>query len=235
MTEQPDAEVEARIAERFVEGADRYADMILDPDHDTWLSPTSRREVGQYSLGAGVLAEAAGLLAEQTLQRLGSDLEDFVNRLPGQARGDDHAYALMLALLLVGRRVAESAQIRHGELVFGDHLRGLEQLTIEPDALVGDFVVDFLLTYSELGPNPARHDDASQPAGLTVERRLGLVRQRHHRDAYRDDMVRRQALVGSLGIAVVSYEDADVVRDPFALASRVVRDLAQATSDDLYR
>lgn len=186
-------------------------------------------------MGDGLLAEAAGLLAEQALQRVGRDLEDFVNALPGRARNDDHARSLMLALLLVGRGVAESAQIRQGELTFGDHLRGLEQLVIEPDALVGDFKIDFLLTYSQLGPNPAAREDPSQPSGLTVTRRLALVRERRHRDAYHDDIIRRQALGGALNIRAVSYEERDVVRDPFALASRVVRDLAQATTDELYR
>lgn len=231
---EPDAETEARIVEGFVSGAERYGDMIVDPDHEIWLSPTRRQEIGEYSLGDGLLANAAGLLAEQTLQRLGRDIEDFVNALPGRARSDDHARALMFALLLVGRGVAESAQIRCGELVLGDHLRGLERLIIEPDVLVGDFEVDFLLTYSQLGPNPAAREDSSQPSGLTVTRRLGLVRTRRHRNAYRDDIIRRQALGDALEIIAVSYEEADVVRDPFALASRVVRDLAEATTDELY-
>ena len=230
----PDAKTEAEIAEGFASGADRYGDMIIDPDHEPWLNASARRKIGEYFLGDGLLAEAAGLLAEQALQRIGSDLEDFINALEGRARTDDHARSLLLALLLVGRRIAESAQIRSGEITFGDHLRGLEQLVIEPDALIGDFEVDFLLTYSQLGPNPAAREDPSAPGGLTVIRRLALVRDRHHRDAYRDDIIRRQALGGSLEITAVSYDDSDVARDPFALASRVVRDLAQATTDELY-
>lgn len=231
---EPDTETEARIAEGFASGAERYADMIIDPDHEPWLDTVARRRIGEYSLGDGLLAKAAGLLAEQALQRIGSDLDDFVNGLEGRARTDDYARSLLLALLLVGRRIAESAQIRSGELTFGDHLRGLEQLVIEPDALIGDFEVDFLLTYSQLGPNPAAREDPSAPGCLTVIRRLALVRDRRHRDAYRDDILRRQALGGSLEITAVSYEDSDVMRDPFALASRVVRDLAQATTDELY-
>jgi hypothetical protein len=165
---------------------------------------------------------------------VGQELEEFVNALDARPRDDDYACALMMALLLVGRRVADAAQIKHGELVFGDRLRGLEYLIIEPDALVGDFKVDFLLTYSQAGPNPAARDDPSEPAGTRVTRRLALVRDRKDRDSYRDNIVRRQALAQSLEVAAVSYDDDDIVRDPFALAARVVRELAQATSDELY-
>jgi hypothetical protein len=227
-------EIEAELADAFDAGANRYAELILDPDHEVWLDPSRRRALGEYSLGEGVLADAAGLLAEQSLQRVGSELEDFVNSLHGRARGDAHAQTLMMALLLVGRRVADAAQLKDGETVFGDQLRGLEQLVIEPDVGIGDFQADFFLTYAQLGPNPAARDDPTQPSGMTVTRRLALVRELTHRGAYRDNIIRRQALAGALDITAVSYDDADIVRDPFALASRVVRELAQSISDELY-
>jgi hypothetical protein len=63
---------------------------------------------------------------------------------------------------------------------------------------------------------------------------VALVRERRHRDSYRDDIIRRQALGGSLNITAVSYDERDVVRYPFALASRVVRDMARETTDELY-
>jgi hypothetical protein len=229
------AEVEVRLNAAFEGGAERYADLVLDPDHEPWLGAATRRQLGEYSLGEGFLAVAVGLLAEQTLARLGSELEEFLNHVPGRAGGDDHAKCLMMALLLSGRRVADAAQIRTERLVFGDALnRGLEQLTIEPDAHVGDFTVDFLLTYSQEGPNPANRDDPSQPIGITVTRRLALVRDGESLGKYQGESLRRQALADSLKIVVVSYSDRDIERDPFPLATRVVRDLAQLTFDDLY-
>ena len=58
--------------------------MIIDSDHETWLSASTRWEIGKDSLGDGLLAEAVGLFAEQTLQRVESELEDLVNALSGR-------------------------------------------------------------------------------------------------------------------------------------------------------
>lgn len=138
------------------------------------------------------MAEAAGLLAEQSLTRLGQEPEEFLGALDARPREDERACSLMLALLLVGRQVADAAQIRCGESVFGDQLHPLEHLVIEPDSMVGDFTVNFLLTYSQQGPNPEAHEDPSAPAGVWVTRRLALVRDGRYSGLEQESILRRQ-------------------------------------------
>ena len=91
-----------------------------------------------------------------------------------------------------------------------------------------------MLTYTEIGPNPEHARDSSQPIGITEEHRLALIRDDRDAGEYHDRMVRRTALPASFGVTVVSYDDEEVRRDPFALAYRTIRDLSMRVHDRLY-
>jgi hypothetical protein len=229
----------SRLASSFRDAAGRHERLLLDIDEGEPESPgldaEARERLAGYHGGDGILPTAIGLIAAQSVARASGDLEALLHNAPGRLRTSDEAMALLLALFLVGRAVADGgAQIMAGPCRFGEHLQGLENLLIEPDVSLGDFPVDFLLTYTEMGPNPEHGRDPSQPAGITEEHRLALIRDEHDAGAYHDRMVRRTALPASFGVTVVSYDDEEVRRDPFALAYRTIRDLSTRVHDRLY-
>lgn len=226
-------DIEHRLGEAFLSGGERHADLVFDQYSEQCLTPETRRQLGEDYFYGGFAGQAAALIAEQTLRRLYSDLEELGNRLWPVPDYDDHVHALLLALFISGRGIADGATIELKGVVYGDARFGLEHLKIEPAVKISDFDIDVLLSYTQYGPNPAYGHDPSQPVGITVTKQVALVRDNEGRGQYQPQRLRRQALGQSLGVAVVSYNDADVERDPFALATRVIRDLAQAADDDL--
>lgn len=225
-----------RLEVSFADGARRYEDVILELDEGETAPPgldaTARAEFGLYYAGKGIQATALGLIAAQSLTRAGRDLEHLWNNAPGNLRHSEHAAALLLALFLTGRALADGgALICCGPARFGDHLQGLENLRIDADTFLGDFAIDFLLTYSEIGPNPAHRAKPDLPVGKTVEHRVAMVRDETSAGDYGERKLRRQALSRSFGVTVVSYCDDDVRRDVFGLAHRTIVNLAQHVSD----
>ena len=107
------------------------------------LDAEAREQLADYHGGHGILPTAISLIAAQTVARTSADLEALLHNAPGRLRTSDEAMALLLALFLVGRAVADGgAQIKAGPCRFGEHLQGLENLLIEPDAYLSDFPVD---------------------------------------------------------------------------------------------
>lgn len=227
------AELEQRLSEAFLSGAERHADLIFNRYSEECLTTEARRKLGDGYFYGGFVGQAAALMAEQTLRRQYSDLEELSNRLWHVRDYDDNVHALLLALFISGRGIAGGATIEYKGVVYGDARFGLDHLTIEPGVKISDFDVDVLLAYSQEGPNPAHEHDPSQPVGMTVIKRVALVRDNEGRGVYHEQRLRRLALAQALAIPVVSYNDADVQRDPFALATRVIRDLAQGADDEL--
>lgn len=146
---------------------------------------------------------------------------------------DDHVQALLLALFISGRGIADGATIERNGTVYGDARFGLEHLTIEPAVKISDFAIDFLVTYTQEGPNPAHNDDPSQPVGITVTKRVALVRDNARRDQYHEERLRRQAYRLRSAFRWSATTTRTSSESPFALASRVIRDLAQAADDEI--
>lgn len=220
---------EEELSERFLASLDRYP---IFEDFDP--SETLDDQAGIY-IRDDLLGAALRPLMMQLVRRTYTELEVLLAQRGGMWDLETNR-ALFLALLLCGRHVCDGGVrvVEGDQLLHGDPHGGLDNLTIEPETHVGDFTVDFLLTHETWGPNPARRysDDESTPKAKSVARRMALLREGSG-PGFPDRQLRRTALTG-LGIVVMPYEDADIERDPFAIAYRAVGDLSRIANDDHY-
>jgi hypothetical protein len=225
------ADVTEQLPQRFRASLRRYP--ILG-DGEAWKE--SIDETATNYSGDELIDGALWPLTKQAVGRLYRDLESLLNANPRTVFDSDVNLALLLALMICGRGTCDGGvKVVAPGWEFGDGHDGLENLTVEPGAMHSDFVIDFLVTYRETGPHPARQaGDEDAPRSLTIERRAALVRDQSPEVEYGERKLRRVALSG-LQLPVVSYVDADIERDPFALPWRVIGDLARATDDALYQ
>ncbi len=229
---------QARLASAFRDAAARHEPLLLAIDEGEPEAPgldaKARERLREWHGGQDLRAVATSLIAAQSVTRVSDELEALLHNAPGRLRESEEAEALLLALFLVGRaNVDGGAQIQAGSCTFGDHLQGLANLLIQPDVSLGDFPVDFLLTVTEMGANPRHDEDPSEPVSRTECQRVALIRD-DGEIKFQDRIVRRTALPSSFGVMVVSYDDEEVRRDPFALAYRAVREGSLQTHDRLY-
>jgi hypothetical protein len=227
------------LEQSFRDSAARHELFLLDLDDGEPEPPgvdaNARAQLRDWH-GNDIEAIATSLIAAQSAARTAEDLRHVLANAPESIRDSEEAQALLLALFLVGRATADGgAQMRVGPCVFGDHLEGLENVVIEAAASLGDFPVDFLVTYSELGANPAHRDDPSAPASKLETQRIAFVREARGTDLGQR-ILRRTALSHSFeNVIVVSYDDAEIRRDPFAIAHRALREASLKTQDRLLR
>lgn len=139
---------------------------------------------------------------------------------------------MVFALFLYAKEQCDGAQIVVDRFTFGDHQNGLTDARIEPSAQRGDFKIDVLVSLREYGPNPDYCEGSDLPTDKTVVREAAMLKKRPE-EGYMQSKLNRQALQG-LGLTPAIYDSAEVERDPFALARRVIDDLIRATSDEIF-
>ena len=176
-----------------------------------------------------VYESAVWPIAVQAARRIPEDLDHVINQSGAPKDGPDLAF--LFALFIYGREACDGAQIVVNRTTFGDHQNGLTDVRIEPNAKRGDFEIDVLVTLREYGPNPAYVEGSDLPTDKTVIREAALLKQRPNE--YNEAKLKRQALKG-LGLTPVVYDQDEIERDPFALARRVIDDLAREARDEVY-
>lgn len=168
-------------------------------------------------------------IAAQTLGGIYEQLESLVNER-GAPR-DDHELALMFAAFIYARSTCDGAQIVINGTTFGDHPRGMTDVRIEPNAQRGDFKINLLVGVTGFGPHPDYVEGSDLPTTKTVVREAALLKDREL--GYQEAKLTRQALK-ALGLTPVIFAQDEIERDPFALARRVVDDLARDVHDAVY-
>jgi hypothetical protein len=174
-------------------------------------------------------ASAVWPIAVQAVNRIPGDLEHVINQSGAPEDGPDLAF--LFALFIYGREACDGAQIVVNGSTFGDHQNGLTDVRIEANAERGDFKIDVLVTLREYGPNPAYVEGSDLSTDKTVICEAALLKERP--SEYNEAKLKRQALKG-LGLTPVVYDHDEIERDPFALARRVIDDLARDARDEVY-
>lgn len=223
-----ESETNHALGVRFAEALERYR---LTEDLEE--SGGTLDDLLGWNLPSDDLLESGlGAIAAGSVSRLHSDLE----RLIGHGiLADDRDLALFFALFIYGREAADGgAQLRVRNMRFGDLLEGMENVLIEPRVHDRDFLIDFVVTWIEHGPNPDHVEgDNSTPPGIEVQKKAALIRRTPGARSYGNLKLNRTALA-DLGYLVVPFENEDVERDPFAIAKRVIDDLARQADDEVY-
>lgn len=206
----------------------RFIGQMEDRDL-AWAASDGHDMLQQYAENGGSLEEAVLLpLALRALDRVPQEIEELLRQQGAPETETD--LALMFALFLYGQSQCDGVQIAIGELLFGNQPRGLTDLKIAPGVHRGDFKIDFLVSLTEIGPNPDYQGNPGESVSRTSTRETALVRERGE---YGDRKLQRQALA-SLGLPPMIIVEEELRLDPFAVAKRVVDDLLRATDDDIY-
>lgn len=175
---------------------------------------------------------AAGILQAQAATRAISEFERLLNAPgPGQDFFDhEENVGLALALFITARAKGGDVELRNGQVVIGDRLEDITRVSIEVTARRGDFDIDFLISWDELGPHPEWYAGADEtvPHTLEVHKELALIRDDVPGSSSPSDRKTRRAGLTSLRLLVMSFERAEAERDPFGLAKRALGDLRRA-------
>ncbi len=165
-----DTDAQSRsLVKNFTAALQRYDLNLYGFEH--FEEAVSRDSAADSVLLAGVRA-----IEIQAADRTHMDFEHVLMQ-GDDALWDEHNVMLLVALFMYGRKAADGgAQIVINESRFGDHLEGLENVRIEPRVRVGDFLIDFVVTWEEHGPNPDHVDgDDSTPLGITVTKQAPVI------------------------------------------------------------
>jgi hypothetical protein len=139
--------------------------------------------------------------------------------------------AMLLALCIAGHEVAENVRYKKGGYVFGDLEDMPDVLTIEPQAQLGEYRVDFLLRYQSTMPDFSQKrklkDGTEIPCVKDVTLHLIVEcdghefhdrsKQQASRDRERDRELKK------LGYEVFRYTGADIWKDALKCAREAVQ------------
>jgi very-short-patch-repair endonuclease len=144
-------------------------------------------------------------------------------------------WAMFMALTIAALEIADNVIfIVQGREYFGED-KGTTIIKIEPQAEMGEYRVDFLLTHKELVPdfdNPMKLSDGREIPGSKYEVREIIVECDGHeyhertKEQARRDKQRDRALQ-SLGFIVFHYTGSEIWEDVFKCAQEVMRKLSE--------
>ncbi|MFQ5745407.1 MAG: endonuclease domain-containing protein [Acidobacteriota bacterium] len=140
---------------------------------------------------------------------------------------------LLSALLLVAESRDYSTELRYRAWSYKYEPTSLDHLMIEPQAELGEYRVDFLLTQESLMPdfdNPRKLADGREvPGDLQVKKHLIIECDGHeHHERTKEQASRdraRDRMLQSLGYPVYRYTGSDIWRDVFQCAEQAITDL----------
>jgi hypothetical protein len=182
---------------------------------------TAREELREYYLG-GPAGAVLPVLAARHAERLADRLAAF----PGESHEE-----FVFALLAWGARMAEGIRVcRRDSVIFDDgyEVWAMDALELLLAERFGDFEVDVLCRWTSRGPPHQVDIDAGRRDREITGQCAVLIGAPGIAD------VRRQALEHSFGMLVVSAEVAEIERDPFAVAYRVLSELRIRVHDETY-
>lgn len=144
--------------------------------------------------------------------------------------------AMLLALCVAAHDGATNVRYKTGRYVFGDLEDMPDVLTIEPQAQLGEYRVDFLLTYRECVPDfdhkEKLKDGTETPGVKDVIVHLIIECDGHdYHDRSREQASRdreRDRELKKLGYEVFRYTGADIWKDPLACAAEAVEVLTKS-------
>ena len=172
-----------------------------------------------FAVGWNALAHAYTNKALRHLETLTSTAESPIER------------AMLFALCIAGHEAAENVRYKKGGYLFGDVDAMPDVLTIEPQAQLGEYRVDFLLTYEGAVPDFAHKrklKDGMEIPGvkevtvhLIVECDGHDYHDRSKEQASRDRQRDRE--LKKLGYEVFRYTGADIWKDALKCAREAVQ------------
>lgn len=153
--------------------------------------------------------------------------------------------AMLGALIIVGRELMDSVVYIVGGTKYGDTDGGLDVLLVEPQAQLGEYRIDFLLTQSEWGPDPhpsrerTLSDGRVIPGTRTIEKKMviecdGFDFHDRTKEQARKDRERDRALQ-SFGYRVFRYTGSDIWSDVFRCAYEAVLALNKEVQEEWRR
>jgi hypothetical protein len=185
----------------------------------------ARAELREY-YGDGPEGAVLPVLAARHAQRLSERLPNITH----YAKNATHP-EFPLALLAWGTRLAEGIRVRHRDSVIFDdgyQVWAMDVVELVLAAQIGDFEVDVLCRWTSRGPPHQADTDAGHRYREITRECAVLTGSTDVAD------LRRSALEHSFRMLVVSCDTAELERDPFAVAYRVLNELRIRTHDDTH-
>jgi len=165
------------------------------------------------------------------------DLEDAINLSQSPIEK-----ALFLAFIIVGREIFTTVTyVRNGVKSGDNDLRGMDILYIEPQAQLGEYRVDFLLTVKETVPDHDNYrtllDGSEIPGNKELIRKIIVECDGHDYHERTKDQAKkdksRDRMLQKIGYRVFRYTGSEIWGDVFKCAQEVIEVLEERESADL--
>ena len=215
--------------QRFLDSFARHEDDLLgieEPgEQPAGFDADVRAELREYH-GDGPEGAVLPVLAARHAERLSERLGHITHHTKDRVHPE-----FPLALLAWGARLAEGIRVRHRDAVIFDdgyEIWAMDVVELILAAQIGDFEVDVLCRWTSRGPPHQADTDAGRRCREITRECAVLTGAAEVVD------LRRSALEHSFGLLVVSCDGAELARDPFAVAYRVLTELRIRTQDDTY-
>lgn len=225
-------------ATRFKKGLDHFeADLDLDPDYTNHRlrkivdMPDDSDNVSNnlYSVGWNTLAHNYINKASEHLEMLFSEVESPIEE------------AMLCALCTSAHEHVDNVRYKRRNFIFGDFNDQTDLLLIEPQAKLGEYRADFLLTYTCMVPDPESErklKDGTSIYGvkdatfqLIVECDGHDFHDRTKEQASKDR--KRDRDLKKLGFEVFRYTGSDIWKNPISCASESIKALMEKAPNKL--
>lgn len=146
--------------------------------------------------------------------------------------------AMLLALCVVANEAGTNVRYRYRERTLGDYTEMPDVLTVEPQARLGRYRVDFMLTYEAWFPGTEKLKDGrvqAEPVKITNQLIIECDGHDFHdrtKEQASDDRERDRELK-KVGFDVFRYTGSDVWKSPFACAREAIAQVSCVTPDRL--
>lgn len=142
---------------------------------------------------------------------------------------------MLLTLSIIAEQYAESVLYKIGSIEYGFKRNALTTITIQPQADIGEYRVDFLLEWHEIAPDFAvsvkSRDGVDIPGTKTITEKLVIACDGHDfhektkEQAKRDK--ERDRNLKMCGFEVFHYTGSEIWKDPFDCANQALKFLSE--------